>query len=175
MVTDSVAPRPSAKMLGHIQHPSIPAVCVFVCVCLWNAAVHPESSSNSQGSVTFHVYIPDVFSGMQDSHHTSYLHPWIPRRDARKKTQQRTFLRLDLNGRTPTEDTDCKQQLFKVTETNRHHPPLRQNLLEHLLIICGATAMRAVGSCCCCCLTATSYPPHCKQSSSLREAFRVSR
>lgn len=31
MVTDSVAPRPSAKMLGHIQHPSIPAVCVCVC------------------------------------------------------------------------------------------------------------------------------------------------
>lgn len=31
MVTDSVAPRPSAKMLGHIQHPSVPAVCV----CVW--------------------------------------------------------------------------------------------------------------------------------------------
>lgn len=32
MVTDSVAPRPSAKMLGHIQHPSVPAVCVCACV-----------------------------------------------------------------------------------------------------------------------------------------------
>lgn len=44
MVTDSVAPRPSAKMLGHIQHPSVPAVCVCVwgewcvycaCVCVY--------------------------------------------------------------------------------------------------------------------------------------------
>ena len=46
MVTDSVAPRPSAKMLGHIQHPSVPAVCVCVqcacvcmCVCVRNADV----------------------------------------------------------------------------------------------------------------------------------------
>lgn len=39
MVTDSVAPRPSAKMLGHIQHPSCVCVCVhmgvygLVCLC----------------------------------------------------------------------------------------------------------------------------------------------
>lgn len=61
MVTDSVAPRPSAKMLGHIQHPSVPAVCV--CVCVSCVCVFPEMqrytwrarASNSQKSVTSHI------------------------------------------------------------------------------------------------------------------------
>lgn len=63
MVTDSVAPRPSAKMLGHIQHPSVPAVCVCVRVCVSCVCVFPEMqrytwrarASNSQKSVTSHI------------------------------------------------------------------------------------------------------------------------
>lgn len=131
MVTDSIAPRPSAEMLGHIQHPSIPAVCVFVCVCLWNAAVHPESSSNSQGSVTFHVHIPDVFSGMQDSHHMSYLHPWIPRRDARKNTHKGHFCVLFLTDahrqKTQTANNSCSRWQ-KQTDTVLHWGRISLNI-----------------------------------------------
>lgn len=174
MVTDSIAPRPSAEMLGHIQHPSIPAVCVFVCVSLKCSGPPGEQLQQPRKC---HIPRPHPWRVFRDAGFSPHVLFTSVNSQAwrEKKHTQRTFLRLVLNGRTPTEDTDCKQQLFKVTETNRHHPPLRQNLLEHLLIICGAPAMWAVGSCCCCCLTATSYPPHCKQSSSLREAFRVSR
>ncbi len=69
MVTDSVAPRPSAKMLGHIQHPSIPAVCAcaYVRVCarvfVCNAAVHLESESLQQPKKCHITHLlPDMYS-----------------------------------------------------------------------------------------------------------------
>lgn len=65
MVTDSVAPRPSAKMLGHIQHPSVPAVCVCKCVyvfmlcsqmqqCTWKE----KERLTAQKNVTSHMASP---------------------------------------------------------------------------------------------------------------------
>lgn len=66
MVTDSVAPRPSAKMLGHIQHPSVPAVCVcacvyyvFVCSLRWSGT--PGEREPLTAKKVSHLF-PDMYS-----------------------------------------------------------------------------------------------------------------
>lgn len=65
MVTDSVAPRPSAKMLGHIQHPSCVCVCVhmgvygLVCLCEMQQSTWRMSAPKK---VSHHTSLNDIYS-----------------------------------------------------------------------------------------------------------------
>lgn len=92
----------------------------------------------------------------------SHLDPWIP--GAKKNISASVFNVCTL--------TDNRLQTT-VVQGDKNKPTSSSTEAEapwtsahHLWV----PAMWAVRSCCCCCLRATSYPPHCKQSSSLGEA-----
>ena len=87
MVTDSVAPRPSAKMLGHIQHPSIPAVCVCVCWCVRTCSCVCVKCSGPPGE-------REPLTAKKMSHHTSLV--------CHTRTHTRTPARVHTHTHTHT-------------------------------------------------------------------------